>query len=82
MLDRIWANNTISISELKKNPSSAIDAADGAPIAILNHNKAAAYLIPAKAWEDLMERLDDLELIAIVRSRQHEKPVKVKLNDL
>jgi antitoxin StbD len=43
----LLANCSVSISELKKNPSAIIDQAEGEPIAILNHNRPTAYLIPA-----------------------------------
>jgi antitoxin StbD len=82
ILNRVLADAAISISELKKNPSSVIDAAEGSTIAVLNRNKPAAYLVPAKAWEALMERLDDLELAALARARAHEKPARVKLDEL
>ena len=45
----------------------------GAPIAILNHNKPTAYLIPAETYEWIMEKLDDIELSAIVELRRLEK---------
>ncbi len=52
------------------------------PIAVLNHNKPAAYLLSAKAYEALLDRLDDAELLKIVKKRQDGKAVKVKLEDL
>ena len=78
----ILASAGTSISELKKNPSAVIEAADGQPVAILNRNKPTAYLIPAKAWEAIMERLDDAELAQIVRARAGQKRIRVKLEDL
>jgi antitoxin StbD len=82
MLDELLAGTSISISDLKKNPSAAIAAAGGFPVAILNHNKPSAYLIPADAWKELVERLEDADLAAIVRARAGETPVKVMLDDL
>ncbi|MEO7786622.1 MAG: type II toxin-antitoxin system prevent-host-death family antitoxin [Sphingomicrobium sp.] len=82
MLQPILARAAISISDLKRNPSAAIEAADGAPVAILNHNKASAYLVPALAWEELMELIDDMQLAQIVREREHEVGVEVSLDDL
>jgi antitoxin StbD len=78
----LLAATGISISELKKNPSAAIAAAEGFPVAVLNHNKPAAYLVPAKAWEELMDRLEDIELAEIVRARANEKSIPVSLDDL
>jgi Phd_YefM. len=46
MIHDILAERCISISDLKKNPSAAIEAADGMPLAVLNRNTPAAYLVP------------------------------------
>jgi antitoxin StbD len=61
-MEHIYANSSISISELKKNPSRIIAQSEGAPVAILNHNKPSACLVPAAAFEALTDHLDDLEL--------------------
>jgi len=44
-MQRIHARATVSISELKKNPTSIITHAHGEPVAILNHNRPTAYLV-------------------------------------
>jgi antitoxin StbD len=76
----VLANCSVSISELKKNPSALIDQAEGEPIAILNHNRPTAYLVPAETYEQLMERLEDYQLGLIVRERQNEKIAAVEVN--
>jgi antitoxin StbD len=78
----IHATTTVSISELKKNPSEVIKRSQGAPVAILNHNRPTAYLVPAEAFEAMMEQLDDQFLTQIAKDRQHEPSVKVILDDL
>jgi antitoxin StbD len=80
-MERILARTSIGISELKVNPTAAIEQAIG-PVAVLNRNKPVAYLIPAHEWETICERLEDLELAEIVRARSGEKAVSVKLDDL
>src|SRR3546814_5926902 len=50
-----------SISELKKNPSAAIRAADGAPVAILNRNTPEAYLVPARHRRRSEEHTSELQ---------------------
>ncbi|MEA3030559.1 MAG: antitoxin StbD [Sphingomonadales bacterium] len=82
MIESILACASVSISDLKKNPSAVIEAADGFPIAVLNRNTPSAYLVPAKAWEELMDRLEDIELAELVRARAHEKSIPVRLEDL
>jgi antitoxin StbD len=81
-LDQLLAGSSVSISELKKNPTAVIDAAEGFPVAILNRNTPSAYLVPAAAWEDLMDRLEDIELVALVRERAGETPVDVSIDEL
>lgn len=78
----ILAEITASISELKKNPMGTVAAGDGFPVAILNHNAPAFYCIPAKAYEALMEKLEDMELNAIANAREDQSVIKVKLDDL
>jgi antitoxin StbD len=82
MIDPIHAGGSVSISDLKKNPSAVIEAADGFPVAVLNRNTPSAYLVPAKAWEELMDRLEDIELAELVRARAGEKRIRVRLEDL
>lgn len=82
MLDTILADSSISISELKKNPSAVIEAAGGFPVAVLNRNTPSAYLVPAKAWEALMDRLEDIELAEIVRARIGQEEIEVSIDDL
>jgi antitoxin StbD len=81
-MDKIYARASVSISDLKKNPSRIINEAEGAPVAILNHNKPSAYLIPAEAFEALMERFEDYNLAQLVKEREKEPTVKVSLDDL
>lgn len=81
---QVLADCSASISELKKNPTALLNEADGSAIAILNHNKPAAYLVPAETYEFMMEMLDDYELSKIVESRREElsQAVEVNLDDL
>ena len=83
-MKQVLSNLSASITELKKNPSALLKQASGEPVVILNHNKPTAYLIPAETYEALMDRLEDLELGAIVRQRAIEKPdaIEVDLDEL
>jgi antitoxin StbD len=80
----VLAETTASVSELKKNPMATVAAGEGFPVAILNRNEPAFYCVPAKAYESLMNRLEDLELNAIAdaRLKDGKKPVRVKLDEL
>jgi len=78
----IYAGATVSITDLRRNPGAIIEEAGDAAVAILNHNRPAAYLIPAHVFARMMERLEDSELAEIVRKRRGGKSVKVSLDDL
>lgn len=82
MVSVVLAEVTASVSELKRNPMGTVAAGEGAPVAILNRNEPAFYCVPAKAYEAMMERLEDIELNAIADSRANEPVIKVALDDL
>jgi len=78
----IYARNTVSMTDLRRNPSEVIEVANLAPVAVLNHNKPAAYLISAAAYENMLEQIEDAALTKIVKARQGGKSVKVNIDDL
>ena len=84
MLTKIYAGLSVSISELKRNPQSIIDDAQGEAVALLNRNKPTAYIIPAKTYEMLLEMVEDVELARIIEQRKGEKAdaIEVSLDDL
>lgn len=82
MVSVVLAEITASVSELKRDPMGTVAAGDGAPVAILNRNEPAFYCVPAKAYEAMLERLEDIELNAIADSRVDEPVIKVTLDDL
>ncbi len=83
-MKQVLTSFSASISELKKNPTSLLNEAECSPIAILNHNVPAAYLIPAETYEWLMDKLEDSELAQIVSDRASEKgkAIEVDLDEL
>ncbi len=81
-MEILLARTSVSVTELKQSPSTVIAAANGEPVAVLNHNRPAAYLVPAATFAAMMERLDDLDLADLVRARQHEQAVEISLDEL
>ncbi len=82
MTNIVLAETTASVSELKRNPMGTVAAGEGFPVAILNRNEPAFYCVPAKAFEALMDRLEDVELNAIADARAGEPVIKIALDDL
>ncbi|WP_446009596.1 type II toxin-antitoxin system Phd/YefM family antitoxin [Candidatus Electrothrix sp.] len=82
MTDLVLSSRIASISDLKKNPMKVVTQGQGESVAILNRNKPAFYCIPAKAYEELLNRLEDMELNALADTRAGQERIKVDLNDL
>ncbi len=84
MAHRVLAETTASISELKKNPMATVAAGEGLPVAVLNRNEPAFYCVPAKAYEQLMDLVEDLELNQIAEERlaDAQHPVQVTFDEL
>jgi antitoxin StbD len=78
----ILAETAASLLELKNDPMAIVASGDGFPVAILDHNEAAFYCIPAKAYEMLMDKLEDIELVAIVESRKLQPEIDVAWDEL
>lgn len=82
ILHPILSDATTSISELKKNPMAVVEMGEGFPVAVLNRNQPAFYCVPAEAYEALMDKLEDMELAALVNARSDQDEVEVNINDL
>ena len=83
-MQNILADVAVRVSELKTNPSSVLSGANGLPVAVLNHNRVMGYMVPANVYEAMVARLDELELIHLVKARldANETPVQVSLDNL
>jgi antitoxin StbD len=82
MVHNVLAEVTTSISELKKNPMAVVEQGEGFPVAVLNRNQPAFYCVPAEAYEALMDKLEDVELGAIVEARKNQKEIAVAIDEL
>lgn len=81
-MDTILSNMTVSVTELKRNFADILKQADDCPVAVLNHNRPEAYLLPAAHYERLMAYLEDLEDAKVVRERADGPFVEVSLDEL
>jgi len=82
MVRPILTDSITSISEFKKNPLAVVEQGGGFPVAVLNHNKPAFQCIPAEAYELLMDKLEDMELSALVSARKDQPEIEVNIDDL
>ena len=81
-MQRLAAQIAVSVSDLKKSPSAVLEDASGETVAVLNHNRVMAYMVPAAAYEAMMDRLDDMALVDTIRARADERPVRISLDEL
>ena len=82
MPNQILTEIVASISELKTNPMKVVASGEGMPIAVLNRNEPAFYCVPAKAYEAMMNLIEDKELLEIAKSRLKEESVRIHLDEL
>ena len=81
-MDAVLSHFAVSVTELKRNYAGILKEADDAPIAVLNHNRPEAYLLPAKHYERLMAHLEDLEDAKVVRERADGPFVEIDIDAL
>jgi len=79
-MDAIYADFSISMSEFKRNPAQVLRTAGEKPVAVLNHNRPAFYMVTPKLLEALVEALADRDLVEIVRQRLTKKDSAVEVD--
>jgi len=79
-MDTIYADYSISMSEFKKNPAQVLRSAGEKPVAVLNHNRPAFYMVTPKLFEALVEKLIDLDLVELVRQRLAYKDMAIEVD--
>jgi antitoxin StbD len=81
----ILADVGVSISDLKKNPAAVIEAAKSQQVAILNRNRAVAYVISPEVWDHIIDVFDDMKIAREMEGLLDDNlddAVEVSLDDL
>jgi antitoxin StbD len=68
-MDAVYADLSVSMSEFKRNPAQVLRAAGEKPVAVLNHNRPAFYMVSPKLFETLVEEMADRDLVEVARQR-------------
>jgi antitoxin StbD len=79
-METIYAEMTVSMSEFKKNPAAVLRDARNRPVAVLNHNKTAFYMVHPALFEAMLEELSDQELHRLVLARMSERAQAVEVD--
>lgn len=69
-METVLSDLTVSMSVFKKNPAKVMREAGKMPVAVLNHNKAAFYMIAPDLYEDLLESVYDREIESLIQARR------------
>jgi antitoxin StbD len=81
-MDTLLSPRSVSVTELKRNYANILSQADDEPVAVLNHNRPEAYLVPAPFFERLLQHLEDLEDTKLVRERMNGPFIEVDPGEL
>jgi len=68
------------MSEFKKNPARVLRTAGEKPVAVLNHNRPAFYMVAPKLFEALIEELSDQDLVNLARARLAQKDEAIEVD--
>lgn len=79
-MEAIFADYSVSMSEFKRNPAQVLRTAGEKPVAVLNHNRPAFYMVTPKLFEALVEDMADLDLIELVRQRLARKDTAIEVD--
>ena len=83
-MQTLFTDLTISMSDFKKNPAKVLREAGHKPVAVLNHNKPAFYMVDPEMFEALIEQMADNELMPLLKRRlaQREAAVEVNIDEI
>lgn len=83
-MESIHSLQAVSISEFKQNHEKIVEAAQGRPVAVLNHNRPAFYAVSPELMTQMVELYDEPQLSTWVESRLKSvnRAVKVNLDNL
>jgi antitoxin StbD len=79
-MDTIYADLSVSMSEFKKNPAQILRSAGEKPVAVLNHNRPAFYMLTPRLFEALIEEMTDRDLQELVRIRLAQKDAAIEVD--
>jgi len=79
-MEKLLTDLTISMSDFKKNPAKVLREAGEQPVAILNHNKAAFYLVEPGLFEAMLEDLEDARMLPLIRARLADRAKAVEVD--
>jgi antitoxin StbD len=83
-METVLSELSVSMSEFKKNPAAVLREAGNRPVAVLNHNRPAFYMVEPELFKAMMDELADQDLYrkAVARLADKARAVEVSLDQL
>lgn len=83
-MEKIMTEIVTSISAFKKNPNDEVRRAGKKPFAVLTNNKPSFYVLSPALYDELMERIWELESAELIAQRlgERDSAIKVDVRDL
>jgi antitoxin StbD len=83
-MEKIMTEIATSISEFKKNPNEEVRRAGKKAFAVLTNNKPSFYVLSPELYDELMERIWELEMSETLTQRlaARSESIKVDIKDL
>ena len=82
-MDEILTKKSTSISDFKANPNREVKLAGDEPFAVLTNNRPTFYVLSPKAYDDLLEKIWELEIEPEVKAALAENEFyRVSIDDL
>ncbi|BDB14092.1 type II toxin-antitoxin system prevent-host-death family antitoxin [Acidithiobacillus ferrooxidans] len=79
-MEPIYTDYSVSMTEFKRNPASILRDAGTRPVAVLNHNRPAFYMVNPEVFESLVEELADRDLLEVARRRLAHKDTAIEVD--
>ncbi len=76
----LFTNLTISMSDFKRNPTKVLREAGTKPVAVLNHNKPAFYMVDPLVFEVLIEQLADNAMMPLLQERLAQRTEAIEVD--
>jgi len=81
---KVYADQSVSVSDLKANPNSVFTEASKGAVAVLSHNKPKAYILSEKQYVGMVDAMEKLLKGEAVQKNDVAKfrPTRARLEEI
>jgi antitoxin StbD len=82
IFQKVDADIAVSVTDLKRNAATVLDAARHQAVAVLNHSRVVGYVISPEVWEHVQELYDDAKIVERLQSEGPQQGIPVNIDEL